>query len=526
MESTQDENNPELRAQKLLDLERAKSRFFANISHEFRTPLTLILGPVDQLLACHSDADTRDQLELIKRNGNRLLLLIDQLLELSKLENEAVDLVAYPTHMGKFCQHIVDVFMPLAEAKKVTLTYEEIGEQRSALIDRNMVEKVLFNLLSNAFKFTPSGKSIELILSEHTDHFGIVVRDHGIGVPKEDLSHLFDRFYQGKDGQRVRGTGIGLALTKEYVELHHGEISVESTVGKGTSFHIKMPYEQPDWDLTKNDPEYKIARVEFDEESYSDRIPNPELDLEEPQAKPILLLVEDDDELRRFTRSMLEKDYTLVEAINGEEGIELANSYLPDLIITDVMMPKKSGTELCSEVKSNRLTAHIPIIMLTAKSAEEDKITGLEVGADDYLLKPFNATEVQLKVRNTLRLRDTIIANFTSGGKPSSEDVFVQEFFDAIQSRYEEPELGVNDLADAMGVSRSQLHRKIAGVTGLSAARWLRQIRLAKAKEFLLDPDLNVSEVCYSVGFNNPSYFAKCFKEEFGILPVDFQSSL
>lgn len=520
-----DERNNEERAQQLMELERAKSRFFANISHEFRTPLTLILGPVEKLLERSPDEFTTEQLKLIRRNSKRLLQLIDQLLELSKLENERIEIQAQKTDYGKFCTHVIESFEPLAEFKQLNLEYQEKGAP-VGVMDRDKIEKVLFNLLSNAFKFTPAQGTVALTLEDLGEEALIKVRDSGIGVPPEDLPHLFDRFYQGEDGQRVRGTGIGLALTQEFVELHNGSISVESQEGEGTTFNIKIPLSQPEWEVNGEDAGYESRNLELEEEDVSDRIPNPALNLEESQDKPILLLVEDDNELRRYSRSILEKEYTMIEAVNGEEGVRLALEYIPDLIITDVMMPKKSGVELCSELKAEPVTNHVPIIMLTAKSSQEAKISGLEHGADDYLLKPFNAQEVLLKSRNVLKLRDNIIKREKGDVRPSIDDQMLNAFFDFLEKEYANPDLGVNDFCSHLGVSRSQLHRKLTALTGESVNKWIRSIRIGRAKKLLEDQDLQVSEVCYETGFNNPSYFSKIFLEDVGQLPGEYQKSL
>lgn len=521
----QDEPSNEERAKQLMDLERAKSRFFANISHEFRTPLTLILGPVEKLLERSPDEFTTEQLKLIRRNSKRLLQLIDQLLELSKLENERIEIQAQKTDLGKFCTHVIESFQPLAEYKNLKLEFHQEGSP-VGVIDRDKIEKVLFNLLSNAFKFTPAEGTVVLRLEDHGETASIKVKDSGIGVPPEDLPHLFDRFYQGEDGQRVRGTGIGLALTQEYVDLHNGTIVVESQEGSGTTFQISLPLAQPKWDSNGESAEYEVKHLELEEEDVRDRIPNPELNLEEAQDKPLLLLVEDDNELRRYSRSILEAEYTMIEAVNGEEGVLLATNYIPDVIITDVMMPKKSGAKLCQELKANELTNHIPIIMLTAKSSEEAKISGLEHGADDYLLKPFNAQEVLLKSKNVLRLRDNIIKREKGDVRPSINDKLITQFFDYLDQKFANPDLGVNDFCDQLGVSRSQLHRKLTALTGESVNKWIRTIRIGRAKKLLENQDLQISEVCYETGFNNPSYFSKCFQEDVGLLPADFQKSL
>ena len=521
----QDEPSNEERAKQLVELERAKSRFFANISHEFRTPLTLILGPVENLLERSEDDFTTDQLKIVRRNSKRLLQLIDQLLELSKLENERVEIQAQKTDYGKFCAHVIESFKPLADYKNLKLEYHQESSP-VGVMDRDKIEKALFNLLSNAFKFTPAEGTVSLTLYDDGDNALVKVKDSGTGVPPDDLPHLFDRFYQGEDGQRLRGTGIGLALTQEFVELHNGSISVESEEGIGSTFHISLPLEQPEWSTEVHTSHYASKLLELEEEDVSDRIPNPQLNLEDNQEKPLLLLVEDDNELRRYSRSILEAEYTMIEAINGEEGVKLAMNYIPDLIITDVMMPKKSGTELCQELKAEPLTSHIPIIMLTAKSSQEAKISGLEHGADDYLLKPFNAQEVLLKSKNVLRLRDSIIKREKGDVRPSINDQLLTQFFDFLDQDYANPDLGVNDICDHLGVSRSQLHRKLTALTGESVNKWIRTIRIGRAKKLLEDQDLQISEVCYETGFNNPSYFSKCFQEDVGILPAEFQKSL
>lgn len=526
-------NTIEKQAQKLLEMDKIKSQFFANISHEFRTPLTLIMGPIEEMLRSDSKASSKT-LKMMKGNSNRLLELINQLLDISKLESGKMELEVSKVDFGNFLKRVVSSFSSFAVQKKVQLDFKTEIENLELWVDKDKIEKVVNNLLSNAFKFTRPNGRIEVRLSTTEDFAKFEVTDTGIGIPKEKMKNIFERFVQVDNTitREFEGSGIGLALTKELVELHEGKISVKSEIGKGSVFTVLLP---------KKKLEFAKMREKFEEIETANLLEDVEVKFDknellsltyEPKSKveiPLVLVVEDNDEVREYICNQLMENYKLIEAVDGEDGILKAKTKIPDLVISDVMMPKVDGYKLAEELKKDEKTSHIPIIMLTAKASSESKIEGLETGIDDYLTKPFDSQELRVRVKNLIENRNRLKEKFSrqiildsqSIVGESIDEVFLKKVFSCIENFLSDSDFDVETLGNEIGMSRSQLHRKLKALIGKSPSELIRIKRLERAKKMLEKKISNVSEIAYDVGFNNLSYFSKCFKEHFGKLPSE-----
>ena len=540
-------------ANKLKIIDQLKSQFLANISHEFRTPLTLILVPLEEMISATAvNPETKSQLSVMDRNARRLLKLINQLLDLSKIENGNVPLELSRQNMVSFVQNIVRTFEALAVRKNISYRFLCPKEEIFMEFDQEKAENIIYNLVSNAFKFTPEGGKIEVSLAEASStepeegkkgvagesYVQITVSDSGPGISEEHLPHIFDRFYQA-EGSNVRksaGTGIGLALTKEMTELHGGKITVKSKKGQGTCFRVLLPLRETVQEVRdiQEVPEkgsflpYKAADDEIEEPNFAGSTEGPE-----KEEAPLLLIVEDNKDLRLQIKKILSQNYRVEEAENGTEGWQKACEYMPDLIISDVMMPGKDGFALCSQLKSDPATSHIPAILLTARTDSEEE--GLRIGADDYITKPFNAKTLALKVRNLLdtrkSYREAICRNLgvspsnshpKPGGALNEQDTTFIDQATAIAITYlSDSDFKTDTLYRELGMSRTLVYRKMKSFTGLSPNEFIRKVRLNKASQMLKEGKLSVSEVMNLTGFNHRSYFIKCFKEEFGDLPSE-----
>ncbi|MEO0339127.1 MAG: ATP-binding protein [Bacteroidota bacterium] len=524
--------------QRIKDLDEIKTRFFANISHEFRTPLSLIAGPLEQAQqnAFRNGEQQRIQVdwkafEIIKKNANRLDSLVNQLLELSRLESGKVYLSLKQGGLIAFIRSILFSFESMAEQKNINLNINLPTEDHQAFYDQDKLEKILSNLLSNALKYTPNGGTVTVIVDTNKDRLRIEVSDTGQGISKEEVKHIFERFYR-VEGTEEKGSGIGLALTKELVELHQGLINVESQKNMGTTFSIKLPItmeglprsiavrakeqDQAPKDLAQLSPGTSITPAETLLSS-----------IDQTQSKAVVLLVEDNPDLQYFISEIVQKHYQLLTASDGEQGERMAIEHVPDLIISDVMMPKKDGYQMCNSLKQNPKTSHIPVIMLTAKARQEDKIEGLLQGVDSYLTKPFNGKELLLQIKNLIQTREKMWAHFKSMDMlltdeldvQSLDDQFLQDVFKTIKANLDNELFGVEDLVYALGFSRSQLHRKLKALINKSANQLIVEIRLNEAHRLLKQKAGTVTEVAFSVGYSNLSYFSKSFKQKFGMLP-------
>ena len=544
------------------ETEKLKSRFFANISHEFRTPLTLILGPAEKIISNTSDDIIKDA-NIIKRNSRRLLQLINQLLDLSKLESGKLKLEASKGNIVSFVTGVVLSFESLAESKDINLKLLSEKDFIELYFDREKMMKILTNILSNSFKFTPlqgiitvsiklSSNSPSSKLGYKSGSLEIKIRDTGIGIPQNELPKLFDRFYQVDNSftKEHEGTGIGLALTKELVELHYGNISVESIMDNqdksGTSwteFTVTLPLGSSH---LKNDEIIKTENAEdsllhIEEGRYTSPLSKPDTDLitmsindevikDQSEEKTIVLVVEDNYEMREYIKESLDKSYHIEEAVNGEQGVMKAEKIIPDLIISDMMMPKMDGNELTRILKNDEKTSHIPIILLTARSGQENKIEGLEMGADDYLTKPFDIKELRVRIENLIKIRRTLQTKYSrlefatkAEGKKalSLDEKFLNKVEEVIEQHISKEEFNMEDFSREVAMSRAQLHRKLKALTGKSATLYIRTVKLLKAKKMIEHNTGTISEIAYSLGFSSPTYFTRCFKEEFGYPPSE-----
>ena len=521
-------------AQKLQELDRLKSGFFANISHELRTPLTLILGPLDSLRNESISDNFKTKLDMMKRNGIRLLQLINQLLDFSKIEAGSIRLEAAEMDLVAFVKRIVASFMSAAERKNISLEF--IAEDRALLcyFDADKMDKVLANLLSNAFKFTQEYGRIEVHIRKEETRVYIVVRDTGIGIPEDQLARIFDRFHQVDDShtRKAEGAGIGLALAREMVELHHGNIAVKSQPGQGSEFTVHLVLGRAHL------KDEEIIKSPVKESIFAPTTLEPAA-AESPQktdrrhGKANVLVVEDNRDLRFYIRDLLSNDYNIRQARNGQEGFAVAAEKTPDLIISDVMMPEMDGYELCERIKTDERTSHIPVILLTARADESDKLTGLETGADDYIIKPFSVRELRVRARNLIEQRKKLREKFRSKldvnpGEvtvTSMDQQFLKRAIDIVEEHLTTPDFSIEILAQKIGLSRMHLFRKIKALTDLSASQFVLVIRLKRAAQLLAEKAGTVTEIAYQVGFDNPSYFSACFRKQFGVRPSQYFSS-
>ncbi|MFN8348767.1 MAG: two-component regulator propeller domain-containing protein [Spirosomataceae bacterium] len=510
--------------ERLAELDQIKTNFFTNISHEFRTPLTLILSPLEEL---QKETPARPVFQLMYRNAQQLLSLINQLLDLSKLEAGQMKPEVQRTELVRFFRTLAGSFSSLAETRKIPF---ELIQNRSSfigLLDKDKTEKIVSNLLSNAFKFTESGKKVTLSIHYADDnrHFVIKVRDEGIGVAQENAAKIFDRFYQIDTTQhrKYEGTGIGLALVKELAEVLKGRIQVSSQEGIGTVFEVELPIDPDDQnDLPPEDtPFFAPFMVSAIQEPVSDAA---------QLLENILLVVDDNADIRAYIRSIFEKDYHVIEAVHGKEGIEKAIAFIPDIVISDLMMPEMDGFEFCEQLKSNEKTSHIPIVMLTAKATLEDRIEGFELGADEYLTKPFSTAEIKARVKNLIKIRDRLRALFRQNPPdiPSSpirvhskDAVFIQKAKAIVDRHIAESQFDITQFAREMNMAPLQLRRKLKALTNQTAIEFVRHSRLQRARELLRQKAGTVSEVAFQVGFESLSYFTKVFQETFGHSPSD-----
>ncbi len=512
--------------EKLEEVDKLKSRFFANITHELRTPLTLILGPIEALLSKKQNYEITEQLGFVQRNARKLLRSIDLLLKFSRLESGTMKLTVAKHDGVELLRRITGYFASVAAQKQIALQFKAQEGTISGLIDTEKIDHILQNLLSNAIKFSAAGATIDVTAWSESGHLCFSVRDTGIGISQEELPHLFERFYRVDQTHKTEGTGIGLSLSKEFAELHHGTIDVNSELGKGTIVTVRIPlsgYAQVEIVDTG------IVETNIPEQSTStDQCPpGDERPAPVDNDRPMILLVEDNDDARKFITSQLSNHYQVIETVDGLEAITTTQYQIPDLVISDVMMPKKDGYEVCRAIKHDERTCHIPVILLTALAEQENKLSGLDIGADDYITKPFDMQELITRVRNLIANRKKIREAFTRTTElrpgmvsvSSLDNTFLQKAIAVVDQHIARPDFGVEKFAQGMFLSRRQLHRKLTAITNLSATDFIRHLRLQRAKDLLSQNAGTVAEIAEMVGFTNHSYFAKCFREQFGILP-------
>ncbi len=530
-----------IRRENIEKLNQAKLEFFTNISHEFRTPLTLILGPLHTLLESRRGGKLfRDQLAVINSNAQRLLSLVNQLLDFRKVESGSMKLEVREDNIVRFVREIKIAFDPLAEEMDIDFTLSSEKPVMSLWFDRYQFEKVFFNLLSNAFKNTPREGKISVELFDKGDQVLVRVCDTGRGIREEHFNHIFESFFSHYDDHRQASTGIGLALAKSLIEMHHGKIGVESRENEFTHFSV--------W-LRKGKDHFDQSEIAVDSIQASDSIrlypelPDSGLKDQEPvetarelDQLPKILIIEDNADVRTYLKSMFEFDYVVLEASDGKEGLDVVNSYIPDVVVSDVMMPEMDGMAFCKAVKSNVRTSHVPVILLTARTSMVYAIEGLEKGADDYVTKPFHPKVLQLKVRNLLRAQESMRRAFSDNDvlqiEPkavvlnSIDEKFITEVFEVIEKHISNPDFTAEVLGREVGMSRAQLYRKIRAVSGQSVNDLVKTYRLRRAAQLLKLRQLNVAQVTYEVGFTDLQYFRECFKKFFGVPPSEYHSSL
>lgn len=514
----------ESKALQLKTLDEAKANLYANITHEFRTPLTVIMGMIGEIEGYDHERS------IISRNSQNLLRLINQLLDLAKLDSGSLKVNLRQGNILHYLQYLTESFFSMAGEKGLRLTFYSEIETLVMDFDEEKIQHIIYNLLSNAIKFTEKGGKVVLHVNEITQKgqafLQLKVQDTGIGIASDNLAHIFDRFFQAADTKirKNQGTGIGLALTKELIDLMGGRMEVASNAGKGTTFTLLLPVvRHPDTPLF-------YEHQQSPEGTYR-KIPEPIAahHQEEDEEKPVLLLIEDNVDVVTYIISILAKDYHIHTASNGKVGIELASEIVPDIIISDVMMPEKDGYEVCEALKKDERTSHIPIILLTAKATVDARIAGLKVGADAYLIKPFHKEELLVRLAKLVELRQAIQAKYASTSsistvvntqkEPSLDDLFLQKLVKLVEERLNDHNLGVSELCRAVNRSNTQVNRKLKALTGKTPSQFIRSIRLQCALTLLQSSDLNISEIAYEVGFNDPNYFSRSFSEEFGHPP-------
>ena len=505
-----------------------KLQFFTNVSHEVRTPLTLILAPLDRLIVSLRESPYASDLGLIQKNANRLLRVINQILDFRKVEGKQEKLAVREIDLVPFVGEIKSYFDSMASVRAISYTFTSSIKQCTLWIDPDLLEKVFFNLLSNAFKFTPEGGSVRIELTEEGDRVFIRVIDTGSGIRPANLPHLFDRFYTE---DRSMGTGIGLHLVKEYIHMHGGEIRVESEPGQRTTFTVclrkgKAHFEDSDlMETSVSHQAYEASRLDDSEtkEMLSKTYPY------------TILITEDDDEVRGFLERELSLHFNIRTAANGKDALRVLEEEEISLVVSDVMMPEMNGFELCRTIKSQLPFSHIPVILLTALTDERQRIFGITGGADDYIQKPFHTDYVKIKIIHLLqerqklrerlleKLRDNKLLLSEPEKVESIDDTFLRKFAEQIEAVYADPEYNVEKLSETLGLSRGHLHRKIKELTGTAPVEFLRTYRLNKATQLLRQNAYTVSEVAYRTGFSSPAYFSKCFKAVYGVTPTEYQ---
>jgi signal transduction histidine kinase/DNA-binding response OmpR family regulator len=536
-EISKQRNEIERIAREAQEATQAKFQFFTNISHEFRTPLTLILGPLDDLIRRGKGELFRKDLTLIKRNTLRLLRLINQLMDFRKLENQKMLVKAAELDLVSFTKDVFVAFEPLAEKKSIDYQLITPNREIKAWFDQDKLDKVLFNLVSNAFKFTRDGGYIHVRLTENDQSVYIEVSDNGRGMSEDHVEHAFDRFYQGEQYHTL-GSGLGLSLSKELIELHRGTISVRSQKKIGTTFTIKL---RQGHDHFSEEELATSASSRFSTEEHFalyqpdlEEVPDPDVPELTGSDRQVVLVIEDNRELNAFLCNQLRKKYQVIQAFNGNDGLNVAFRKIPDLIICDVMLPGNDGLTITRQLKHTHSTEHIPVIVLTARSNDEQLTEGIRAGADAYLTKPFNLVHLESQIVRLLENRKRLqehyseqpVNNLQKEAKLSANDQFVIDFRQHIRDQLHNPALQVNDIAESLGLSRVQLYRKVKALMGNSVNDLIVQARLEKAEKLLKEPGNTISDVAYAVGFSSPAYFSTAFKAHFHCSPSEYRQQL
>ena len=505
---------------------KAKLQFFTNISHELRTPLTLIADPVNYII--HDDnlnSQQRSMLQIVQRNVLVLTQLVSEILDFRKVQNGKMELRLSDFNLTESMKQWIKLFSVSAQKKHIAISMDA-PDTIMLRADQDKIERICYNLLSNALKYTSEGGEISLMAKEEGGRVMISVADNGCGISSDELPYIFDRFYQAKNAGR--GTGIGLAIVKAFTELHHGEVSATSIEGKGSTFTIHIPVRQKG-EVT-NQPTEKIEQLV--EPSSAEEVPNQARHIDEliqpyQTDKPEVLIIDDNIDIRTYLRSVLSEKYNVSEAADGKVGLELARKIVPDIVLSDIMMPVMDGLAFCQQLKTDKAISHIPVILLTARSLDEQRAEGYEHGADAYLSKPFSLRLLLSRIDNLIESRKKLNQTWSKGveddeiGNISNEidKSFLKQLRKIIQENLANSDLSVEQIGDEIGLSRVQLYRKVKALTGYSPVEIVRKARLTRARHLLQTTERTVSEVAYAVGFSTPSYFSKCYKDEFGENP-------
>ena len=523
--SIQSERN---HAKKVHELDLMKIRFFTNVSHELRTPLTLIITPLEKLLKNVKSPDEEKQYNLIYRNARRLLNLVNQLLDFKRMENDELNLNMSEGDIVQFIRDLVWSFSDLSDKKNIRLTFNSSVPSQETFFDKDKVEKIIVNLLSNAFKFTHDyghvSVDLDWVEENHTKFLLIKVSDTGIGIPSDKKERIFDRFYQHELPPNMvnQGSGIGLSITQEFVKLHGGSIDVESQVGKGSTFIVKLTLYDIHTPPVIDDIDSLLSTDDGE----------PGTDLNDGATKPMLMLVEDNEDFRAYLKENLKQHYTIVEAANGQLAFEKAISIVPDLIVSDIMMPGWDGVELCKRIKADNRTSHIPVILLTAKTAHEHELEGFQSGANDYITKPFSFDVLETRIQNLLNLRNQSHKQFQKHLDIKVSDIevasvdekLIQNAVKLVEENMGNSDFSVEELSRMLAMSRVHLYKKLFSLTGKTPIEFIRFIRIQRAAQLLAKSNLTVSEVAYQVGFNHPKYFARYFRDVYNMLPSQYVS--
>ncbi|WP_026810953.1 hybrid sensor histidine kinase/response regulator transcription factor [Arenibacter latericius] len=504
------------------ELYQQKLSIFTNVSHDLRTPLTLIIGPIEEMLSS-GEIEQKFQRKLLRmhKNGQMLLNLVNQILNFRQAENNMMDLELEQIDLNAFVENTCSQFQELAQTNKIDFEVCCPEEKLTLVADSNKLESILINLISNAIKFTPKYGEVSVQVYNDENYISISVLDTGIGIPKDDLESIFSQFYRSRNCEDLQGNGIGTTLVKKYTEIHNGKIEVHSVENEGTEFIVHFP-------IIDEFSKYPHHIIQTNPEFSTENSPKIETSPINPKDYSVLV-IDDSEDIREYLKEILEDEYKVYTADNGKEGLSITHNKMPDLVISDIMMKGITGTEVCSQIKSNVNTSHIPVIQLTAKTSMDSKIEGFEKGADAYIEKPFNSKllltrvkkiiEKKENIRKTMLESDTLLVE----AQPQSVDErFIEKIISLIESNISDSEFSVQSLIENMDMSQDQLYRKIKALTGLSINHFIRLVRLKKAARLLASGDYTVSEVLFKVGFNNPSYFTRCFKAEFGVLPKDY----
>jgi signal transduction histidine kinase/DNA-binding response OmpR family regulator len=519
-----------LNAAKEKEVREARLNFFTMIAHEIRTPVSLIIGPLEKIMKKGSPSD---DMRVIDRNAHRLLELVNQLLDFRKVEQQSLVMHFAPQNIHELIEGISERFAPTFEQGGKHFTVDCPDEHFTAIIDREAITKVVSNLLTNANKYTKDDVRLACGVEPDGEHFRIVVSDNGVGIREEDRQRIFEPFFQAMDNKP--GTGIGLNIVKNIVDLHHGTISLVSEVGQGTTFTVILPVKQ---ESREDVSQASLGMSPYKSVSITRSDHEPETSTPVPakasvNQHPVMLIVDDAEDMVAFLKDSFKEQYEVITASDGIEALDLLKKHEVNIIISDWMMPRMDGAELCRRVRQNQLTSHIPFVMLTAKTDDDAKVEGMDVGADTYIEKPFSLEYLEACIRNMLKLRRQLMEKFstqplepvTEIAQNATDNEFLVRMNKIIEENFSNSELNVNFLADRLNISRSGLFAKIKTLADITPNEMIQIVRLKKAAQLLLERKYTVSEIGYMVGFSNPSYFSKCFQKQFGIKPADYMKS-